>query len=682
MKKNVLAIAVALAGGTVSTAQAAETAQENIIVSASRLDEDTQNIPTNVTVLTAEDIQNSAAKTLPELLALEAGVLTRSLYGNNAARATVDIRGFGASSTQNTLVLLDGRRLNDIDLAGVDYAAIPLNNIERIEIIRGGGAVLYGDGAVGGAINIITKRPGRTGVNGNITAGGGTYDTATVDAVVSQAAGAFSYNIAANGISSDGYRDNNELEQKTVLADLRLTQAKQEFFLKLGADDQELGLPGVRVVDPASGKNEMKTDRRGTSTPNDFADQNGHFVTAGFTRYLASETELIIDLGLREKEQEAFYDDYFGSGSSSFLDTELSTWSFTPRLKTSYHLAGLPSSGTVGVDYYRSDYDSERALNPETRAQPIHWLDIEQTSIAVYGHNGSQLSDSTSLTLGLRYQEVDVEARDTFDPTAPAPPPFPPPAPPDSEAPAEDTSDKAAMYTLGLLHRIGPSISVFGNFEQSARFATVDELYDPTLDLYVPLDPQRARTFTLGTDYQSGPGELKLSTYYMRLEDEIHYSPATRSNVNLDPTERYGLELLTSGRLAKALTGRFNYTFMRSRFRDGPYEDNDVPLVPTHTASLSLLWSLSERLRLSLVGNYVGSKRFDDDQENSSEKIPAYKTADLKLTWTSGSWTLAASANNVSNEEYFDYGLTFAPDAYIAYPLPERNYFVSIGRDF
>ncbi len=678
MKKNVLAIAIALAGGAVSTVQAAETAQENIIVSASRLDEDTQNIPTNVTVLTAEDIKASAAKTLPELLALEAGVLTRSLYGNNAARATVDIRGFGAASTQNTLVLLDGRRLNDIDLAGVDYAAIPLNNIERVEIIRGGGAVLYGDGAAGGAINIITKRPGRAGVSGNVTAGGGTYNSGTVDAVVSQAAGAFSYNIAANGISSDGYRDNNELEQKTAHADFRLTQARQEFFLKLGADDQELELPGARLVDPSTGVDELETDRRGSGTPNDFADQTGHFVTAGITRYLAGETELIIDLGLREKEQQAFYDDYFGSGFSNYLDTELSTWSFTPRLKTNYRIIGLPSTGTVGVDYYLSDYDSERALNPDTRDQPIHRLDIEQTSIAVYGHNRSQLSDKASLTLGLRYQEVDVEARDTYDQNAPKPPA------PDAEAPDEDTSDKAAMYTLGLLHRIGPRGSVFGNFEQSTRFATVDELYDRSLDLYVPLDPQRARSFTLGTDYQSGPGELKLSAYYMRLEDEIHYSPATFSNVNLDPTKRYGLELLTRGRLAKTLTGRFNYTFMRSRFRDGPFEGNDVPLVPTHSASLSLLWSLSERLRLSIVGNYVGSKRFDNDQENTFEKIPAYKTADLKLTWTPGSWTLAASANNVFDEEYFDYGIrsTFTAGTYNAYPLPERNYFLSVGRDF
>ena len=113
---------------------------------------------TSVTVIEEEDIENSPAEDLPNLLGLEAGVYNRDLFsGVTGAQATVDVRGFGAVGTQNTLLLLDGRRLNDIDLAAVDFTNIPLNSIKQIEIIRGNaGSVLYGDGAVGGVVNIVT----------------------------------------------------------------------------------------------------------------------------------------------------------------------------------------------------------------------------------------------------------------------------------------------------------------------------------------------------------------------------------------------------------------------------------------------------------------------------------------------------------------------------------------------
>ena len=99
------------------------------------------------------------ARRLQDILAREPGIQTTSLFGSvNGAQTTVDMRGFGATGASNTLVLVNGRRLNDIDLAGIDFSAIPKNSIERIEITRGNsGAVLYGDGAVGGVINIITK---------------------------------------------------------------------------------------------------------------------------------------------------------------------------------------------------------------------------------------------------------------------------------------------------------------------------------------------------------------------------------------------------------------------------------------------------------------------------------------------------------------------------------------------
>src|SRR6266702_7781102 len=121
-------------------------------------------VGTSATVITAEEIAHSPAQTVQEIIAQTPGVQLTTLFGGvNGAQTNVDIRGFGAFATANTLILINGRRLNDIDMAGVDLSTIPRDSIERIEITRGNsGAVLYGDNAVGGVINIVTK----TGIGG------------------------------------------------------------------------------------------------------------------------------------------------------------------------------------------------------------------------------------------------------------------------------------------------------------------------------------------------------------------------------------------------------------------------------------------------------------------------------------------------------------------------------------
>ena len=113
----------------------------------------------NISIIDEEEIEKSKNKTLPEIIANYSGVQLRNLFSNvNSTQTTLDLRGFGESAKNNSVILLNGRRLNDIDMAGVNFSMVPTNSIKRIELIRGGSAsTIYGDGAIGGAINIITK---------------------------------------------------------------------------------------------------------------------------------------------------------------------------------------------------------------------------------------------------------------------------------------------------------------------------------------------------------------------------------------------------------------------------------------------------------------------------------------------------------------------------------------------
>ncbi len=656
---------------------------ENVLVTATRLDDDNSKALGHVSVISAADIRNSTARTLPELLARESGVITRSLYGNNGTGATVDIRGFGAASTPNTLILLDGRRLNDIDLSAVDYGAIPLESIERIEIMRNGGSVLYGDGASGGTINIITRQPAASGSSARLEGGGGSLDTRQLDARLSHNTGPVALSLGVHGVSSDGYRDNNTLDERNLQSDVRYTRADGEAYLKFSLDDQNLGLPGPRHVDPLAGVDQLKNDRKGTSTPNDYADLRGYNTTLGFTQLWENGAEAVVDAGYREKNQKAFFDDYdFGGAYANYLDSKLKTWSFTPRVVIPHELFNTGAQTTAGIDYYDSRYDSDRSLNPDTRNQPIHRIGIEQRSGAVYLDTTLKAATDLSVNLGGRLQWVRVEANDRVDTTAPG-------GDYASQAPDLDQTTRVEMFEAGVEKQLDPQTAVYIKASRSARVATVDELFqiDPTtyLQVFSDLKPQTGNGLDIGTRYQQGRLSWQANAYYMRLNNEIHYDPATFSNINLDPTQRYGLELSGRAALGARLDLQASYTWMRSEFRDGPYQGNTVPLVPRNTANATATWRWSPATRCSVSVSYVGDKYFDNDQANDfGKKIPSYTTVDLLASHRYLDYRFAAKVGNLFAEKAYDYGVSSptTPGVYNAYPLPERTLLFTVSREF
>lgn len=653
-----------------------------LLVTSTRLQGDAENMPANTTIIEAGEIANSTARNLPELLEMEAGVVSRSLYGSSATGTIIDIRGFGASAISNTLILLDGRRLNDVDMAAVDFSSIPLGNVERVEIIRGGAGSLYGDGAVGGVVNIITKKHGHSDFSLSFKALSGSYNTQEIDLSVSQNIGAFSYNVFANELKSDSYRDNNELRQQNLGTNFLLSLGQNEFHANFANSTQKLRLPGPRTVDPAAiggPINELNDDPRGTNTPNDWADQAGSRYSAGYTRYFGDVAELILDFGGRNKYQEAFFD--FGGGATSYRETVLSTTSATPRLR--YHFG--PHTGTIGYDVYNTRYESDRTAQPGNIDNPVHRLMIDQVSTAAYFHHTSVIARVLTVTAGARTQTIKLDAEDKFNPGAPDAGPF------DSGAPSYSDDFQENMYDLGTRYSFNNSVSTFYNYARAVRFATVDDLYelDPSFQqTFSPLEPQTSNSHTVGFDYVMSSEDIRfksrIAAYYMKLKNEIHFNPATFTNDNLDPTQRSGAEVDLTSKFGQSFSVKFNYTNTRSVFSEGPYRGNRVPLVPTHAAGLKVIWKASKNFTFSVSDKYIGEKRFDNDQENTFEKIPAYNVVDVKATGNFDGWILEAAVYNSFNENAYDYGAksTFTAGRYNAYPLAGRTATFSVGKEF
>ena len=649
---------------------------DHLLVTASR-DDATQKPAANVTVINADDIQNSPAKNVAELLGYQAGIQTRSFYGQGN-RTTVDMRGFGTTASQNTLILLDGRRLNDIDLSSVNFSAIPLDNIKRIEIVRGAGSVLYGNGASGGVINIITKDPRGVENFAKITTKVGSEDHVTAEALASYSDEHFGISANISSVSDDGYRDNNEFDQETGQLDLRVPFANSEFYWKLGGYDQEVELPGPRTVDPGIGLNQLEQDRKGTDTPNDYANEKAEFTTIGLTTRLNENDVLVLDAGYRNKEQQSQFD--YGSGFGDFSDTSIKTLSFTPRVELNRRIFNMPLNIKLGADFYHYDYESDRSDFKANINQPIHQLDIDQKSRAGYLLTTLQATDSTTVTAGWRVQRVEQEAEDSYDPKASGA--F------GSEAADFDQTDTEESYELGLEQALTESLSVYARHDRSARFGTVDELFESNSmfqQVFSPLKPQTSKNYELGLQFDNQRWQGGLAVFHQDVENEIHFNPVTFQNINLEDTEHRGLEANASYWFNDLLTVSAAYTLLDAEFTDGPNDGNELPLIPEHSYMLSASGAIKDWFNYAIVWNHVSASHFENDESNEFEgKIPSYQTVDLKLSRSFADLDLALSVNNLFDEEYFSYGVssTSTVGRYNAYPLPERTFFLSASYTF
>ena len=335
------AIAGTIAGLTVGLAlfapRVCSQSEMVVVVEATRFPEEARRLPASVTVLSADDISRSAARTLPELLAEQVGITMKDFFGNNAAATGVDLRGFGVTGPQNALILLDGRRMTDIDLTSVQWAGVPLTGIERIEILRGAGAVLYGNGATAGVINIVTRSPLKEGARFEAFGRTATYNTLEGQLYASAATSNFGVNASAYAYASDGYRANNRNEQQNDTLNLRWGTGDTTLDLRMGTDRQDLRLPGARRIQPSIGLNELASDPRGAQTPLDYASRDG--ARAGVTiGQRLRDAELSLGLDWRYKDQRSFFDQ--GGFPVSRADT-LSVNSLTPRARIPFAFAGL-----------------------------------------------------------------------------------------------------------------------------------------------------------------------------------------------------------------------------------------------------------------------------------------------------------------------------------------------------
>ena len=496
---------------------------EEVVVTGTRNEQQVKNIPANVTVIDQEAIKNSTARTVVELLRGEQSIVVRDTSGNGKS-ASVDMRGFGESAAGNSLILVDGRRVNAIDLSGVDWLQIPLDQVERVEIVRGTGSVLYGDNAVGGVINIITKLPSdsKTAQAGTSF---GSYGHHKQQASLSGSQGPIGAALFASNDSTNGYRENAGLHAKDVGGKIIYDATDVLTFRLNGSYHADTyGMPGSLTAA------QVHADRRASNSPLDESQTNDGYLAFGVDADFQQMGLFASEISYRQRSTDSRF--VFGGSSGTFIsDSELDTWGFTPRYTLDAELAGHANTLIIGTDLYVADQDTASFFfGPSSRAS------VGKNSLGAYVSNEFSLLDNLILSAGARRERVryDMKQRDLTGYLAPL---------------NDDTTETENAYSLGLTWLYSGDSSLFVRANRSFRFALTDELivydfFNGTQSVNTNLKPQTGKHYEIGgRHYFTETIQGSLTLFRADISNEIFYNPMTYENANYPKTNHQGIEL-------------------------------------------------------------------------------------------------------------------------------------------
>lgn len=590
-----------------------------------------------VTVIDAQALRRSGVASVNEALMRLAGVPGRQdLYGGG--EYALDLRGFGASADSNQAIVLDGVRLNEADLGGTRLAGIPIDSVERIEVLRGSGAVLYGGGATGGVIRITTRAgAGTTQPNGaQVHAQAGSLGLRALRGSATVNAGGWSLDVAQGRRDADNHRDNFKSAQTDGSVQVQWVGEGVRLALRHAEDQLETGLPG------SLSWAQYNADPSQTKSPNDRAAiQN--VVQSALLAIDNGPWQVALDAGWRGKT----------------LDSVSGGWPYQYAVQARTLAARVQRSDALSLGRNVLSVGWDGAL--WQRVTPgAFGSTIEQDTHALYVQDALTLPSGTRWSLGWRGESVAQLGL--------------------SSQPRLDQSLSA--WELGWSQPITPAGLVYARVGESFRLANLDEQGFTTGGL---LRPQQSRDLELGTRWRYAAGQAELRWYRHRLSDEIGYdatvtNPTSWSglgaNVNFDPTERSGLELETRHTLSRTLDVSAQLALRQARFTAGAHQDAWVHLVPRSTLAVRADWRVAAQHVLGLGLTQTASQYVDDA---NTCQIPSATTLDARWRWTLAHGELALAVNNLTDQQFFTQAYRCAgglPSA--IYPEPGRSFTASL----
>ena len=639
---------------------AQEVGLEKIVITPLRSAQQVKKTPNSVSVITAEDIKNSNAQTVPDLLRGIPGFVVRDFYGNGV-KVSVDSRGFGETSASNVLVLLDGRRLNQADLSGVDWTQVPLDQVKRIEVIRGGsGSVLYGDNAASGVVNIITKEgKGRPGFE--MLFEGGSYDMNKQSVSSSGQIKSLSYWMDASHTDTNGYRNNSYFAAKDFASKINYSIFPWlSLRFNQGFHSASYGMPGALLE-----SNFAQLTRKQTRFPRDHANDKDYYFKLGFGSDFSDFGALDCDVSFRRKDTNSFFPDA-NAGWNPVYKGRIDTLGVTPKYIHKLNLFGVSNKFVTGIDIYRYDYSMDNFSSADILQNVT---DINKFSQGYYIQDDVTLFDKLTFVGGYRYEsaryDFDYNDYSAF---------FPNPDVDSSTKPAE------SAYNAGISYNYAGDSNLFIDYSKSFRFPATDEFFSWG-SLNTDLRPQTSNNYEFGVRHRfSNDFGANVSVFMMDLKNELYYNPlggpfGLGANENYDKTRHQGVEFNSDCKLFKKVYLYASYTYTKAYFVDGLYNDKVIPAVPRNKGTIALRFLLPKDLTMNVQANYLGSRYFINDEANNLSRLNDYLIFDMNLSYKYRDITAIFALNNIFDKEYSEVG-AYSPFA------AQKGYYPSPGRSF
>lgn len=614
-----LAIATVTASAALPTTALAQTdtTLTPVQVTASRFAADPAFLPIGASVITAEEIREAGIGNVNEAIRKIGGVFGRQ-SATGSSDFSLDLRGFGAVSDQNMVILVDGVRISENELATAMMSAVPIESVERIEITRGGSSVLYGEGATGGVIQIITRRTAKQGVHGTAVAEVGTLGLREFRASVSKGWDGFSLDANVGTMRSDNYRDNNQIRQDNFSGGLQYGGSDGRVGLRVDSVRQDNHLAGSLTLA------QFNANPRQTNSPDDYGSLDSDRYTFFADRKFGG-LELAAELSHREKTARGNLGSFISRADGRMTQ-------FSPRLRYLSDVAGMKNELVAGIDLGRTTVGTRAAFGGFDSQDS----EGRQKSAAVYVRDEIRFG-ALRVALGGRHENFSKQYTDPLG----------------FGSTDYDKSQKANAWDLAATYSLIKNVDVFAKAGRSYRIANVDEnAYTPVLNQ--PLDTQTSRDLELGARLGNANGSLTARIFRNKLHNEIYYNAVSFANVNLDPTRHQGVELDAMMRVLPTVSLHAVLQHVSARFTDGPNAGKQLGLVPENTATVRANWMPGNGHSADIGVQWVDTQRYGGDFDNScSAKIPSYTTVDARYAVRSGSWTFAIAGTNLGDRDYF-----------------------------
>ncbi len=591
----------------------------------------------------------------------------------NEFQQTVDLRGFNAQPVTATSVFVDGVRVNEPDFNTINFNLIPIEDIERIEILPGT-ATVFGRNALAGVINITTKR-GRTDrphVGMNI--GGGSYGrqryTFSTDGPLPLIPN-FDYYFGVTRELTNGYRE----EFGSRHAGATITRLLTKLGYRLG-DNTDASLAYTRVLDnisqagslPAS---RLRVDRNDNLTPGDQQKDNLHQVALNLTQKLPMGFSVALNGFFRRNDIELFTR---GLSSEATLQTETNSGGTTLQASHEGAILNKKNLLTFGVEYTRNKFDTANAgiFLPAFTFQNLR--STKEDVAGIFLTDSFHLFESLVVNGGFRYDWDRLNFTDEIDPTLSG----------------IKTYDRVSPKA-GLVYTPVKNLSFSFSYSEGVRIPTVDELFaQGPFGSNPDLKAMTSRNFELGAKTQLQDWlDASLALFYTPVRDEILFIVTDPllffgRNENISRTLRRGIELSLKARYQKWLDGFINYTAMKATFEtdvllfSGQVRKGDeLPLVPRHRVGVGINTYPIEGLTVSLFGNYVGSQFMQSDEPNQAKKINDYFVLNSRVAYQWKQWTGYVNFNNLTNRKYSTSGILVNEPFRV--PAPTFNVFAGLS---